>query len=123
MGLRDVQSPCGRASIRFTPRGQVIPCVYWPTNIGLVPELDDLYRLGSRLVDDGWFKSSREVPLDALECPCQGGCASRRALNRKLNAHDDYCPWFHGEEIQLAWQAAPAKDLIRAGNVCTTIVA
>ena len=122
MGLGETQSSCGRGSIRITPRGQVIPCVYWPTDLGSLPELEDLYRLGSRVVEDGWFQAAREVPLSASDCPCQGGCASRRALNRKLDAHDDYCPWFHGEEMKLPWQPAPAKDLMRAGNVCTTIV-
>jgi MoaA/NifB/PqqE/SkfB family radical SAM enzyme len=122
MGLGEVQSPCGRSSIRFNPRGQVIPCVYWPTEAGAVPELDDLYRLGSQVMENVWFQSARETPSSASDCPCQGGCASRRALNGKLDAHDDYCPWSRGEQIQLPWQPAPAKDLMRAGNVCTTIV-
>jgi len=122
MGLGEVQSPCGRSSIRFNPRGQVIPCVYWPTQAGALPELDDLYRLGSRVMENACFQSASETPSSASDCPCQGGCASRRALNGKLNAHDDYCPWSRGEQIQLPWQPAPAKDLMRAGNVCTTIV-
>jgi MoaA/NifB/PqqE/SkfB family radical SAM enzyme len=122
MGLGEVQSPCGRRSIRFNPRGQVIPCVYWPGDLGPLPDLDDLYRLGSKVAEDGWFQAARNVPPSASDCPCQGGCASRRALNHKLDAHDDYCPWSRGEEIRLPWQPAPAKDLMRAGNVCTTIV-
>jgi MoaA/NifB/PqqE/SkfB family radical SAM enzyme len=122
MGLGEVQSPCGRSSIRFNPRGQVIPCVYWPTNPGPLPELEDLYRLGSQVMENTWFQFARETPSSASDCPCQGGCASRRALNGKLDAHDDYCPWSRGKQIQLPWQPAPAKDLMRAGNVCTTIV-
>jgi MoaA/NifB/PqqE/SkfB family radical SAM enzyme len=122
MGLDEVQSPCGRRSIRFNPRGQVIPCVYWPADHGSLPELEDLYQLGSKVMENGWFQSAREVPPSAADCPCQGGCASRRALNHKLDAHDDYCPWVRGDEIELPWQPAPAKDLMRAGNVCTTIV-
>ncbi len=122
MGLGDVHSPCGHSSIRFNPRGQVIPCVYWPTKLGPLPELEDLYRLGSQVMENSWFQSARETPPSALDCPCQGGCASRRALNGKLDAHDDYCPWSRGEQIHLPWQPAPAKDLMRAGNVCTTIV-
>jgi MoaA/NifB/PqqE/SkfB family radical SAM enzyme len=122
MGLGEVQSPCGQRSIRINPRGQVIPCVYWPIDLGPLPELEDLYRLGSKVMEDGWFMAARDVPSSASDCPCQGGCASRRALNQKLDAHDDYCPWVHDEDIQLSWQPAPAKDLMRAGNVCTTIV-
>jgi MoaA/NifB/PqqE/SkfB family radical SAM enzyme len=123
MGLGEVHSPCGQRSIRFNPRGQVIPCVYWPAGPGRLPELEDLYRLGSKVMEDDWFQAARETPPSASDCACQGGCASRRALNRKLDAHDDYCPWARGEEIHLPWQPAPAKDLMRAGNVCTTIVA
>jgi MoaA/NifB/PqqE/SkfB family radical SAM enzyme len=123
MGLGEARSPCGRGSIRFNPLGQVIPCVYWPADLGPLPKLDDLFRLGSRLVEEGWFHAARQVPLSALDCPCQGGCASRRALNRKLDAHDDYCPWVRGEQIHLSWLPAMAKELMRAGNVCTTIVA
>jgi MoaA/NifB/PqqE/SkfB family radical SAM enzyme len=123
MGLGDVQSPCGQRSIRFNPRGQVIPCVYWPVDRNPPPNLDDLYRLGGEVMEDGAFHAARGVPRSAAGCPCQGGCASRRALNRQLDAHDDYCPWVRGDDIQLSWQPAPAKDLMRAGNVCTTIVA
>ena len=123
MGFPEVQSPCGRSSIRFNPHGQVIPCVYWPTSFGPLPELKDLYQLGEEVIKDGWFQAAREVPSSASQCPCQGGCASRRALNHNLDAHDDYCPWIRGEEIQLDWQPAPIKNLVRAKNVCTTIVA
>jgi MoaA/NifB/PqqE/SkfB family radical SAM enzyme len=123
MGLGKSQSPCGRESIRFNPHGQVIPCVYWPADLGPLPELEDLYRLGNRVMENGSFQAARQVPPSASDCPCQGGCASRRALNRELDAHDDFCPWSRGEEVQLPWQPAPAKDLMRAGNVCTTIVA
>ena len=123
MGLGEVQSPCGRRSIRFNPRGQVIPCVYWPAHQGTLPNLEDLYQIGDKVMENGWFQAARDVPSSASDCPCQGGCASRRALNQNLDAHDDYCPWVRGKEVELPWQPAPAKDLMRAGNVCTTIVA
>ena len=122
MGLGDVQSPCGRRSIRFNPRGQVIPCVYWPMESGSLPDLEDLYQQNDRVMEDESFQAARQVPPSASDCPCQGGCASRRALNGELNAHDDFCPWARGDEIKLSWQPASAKNLMRAGNVCTTIV-
>lgn len=84
--------------------------------------LEDLYDLGSKVIEDGSFETARRIPPSAATCPCQGGCASRRALNNRLDAHDDYCPWVRGEEIHLDWRPAPARDLMRAGNVCTTIV-
>jgi len=122
MGFQEVQSPCGRQSIRFNPRGQVIPCVYWPIKSAPNTTLEDFYLQGDQVMADDQFQVARQVPPNASDCPCQGGCASRRALNGQLNAHDDYCPWVRGEKLNLPWQPAPTKNLMRAGNVCTTIV-
>jgi MoaA/NifB/PqqE/SkfB family radical SAM enzyme len=122
MGLPDVQSPCGRRSIRFNPRGQIIPCVYWPVVPGSGLTINDLAHLEEKVLDQESFQNARFVPPIASNCACQGGCASRRALNHKMDAHDGYCPWVRGETIQLEWKPAPAKDLMRIGNVCTTIV-
>jgi MoaA/NifB/PqqE/SkfB family radical SAM enzyme len=122
MGFGQAQSPCGHRSIRFNPRGQVIPCVYWPTNPTPVANLEDLFQVGERVMEDDSFLSARHIPESASDCPCQGGCASRRALNRNLDAHDPYCPWVRRDQIELKWEAGPNKDLMRAGNVCTTIV-
>jgi MoaA/NifB/PqqE/SkfB family radical SAM enzyme len=122
MGFENVESPCGRRSIRFNPRSQIIPCVYWPVDPLLTPTVDDLSQLRETVLDIPAFQAARMTPPSADECPCQGGCATRRALNRELNSHDDYCPWVRGEDLKLAWQAAPAKDLMRSGNVCTTVV-
>lgn len=122
MGLADVQSPCGRRSIRFNPRGQIIPCVYWPDTTEDSLTIADLSRLGEDIINQEAFRLARFDPPLASDCPCRGGCASRRALNRKLDAHDDFCPWVRGATIHLEWKPAPAKDLMRMGNVCTTIV-
>jgi MoaA/NifB/PqqE/SkfB family radical SAM enzyme len=122
MGLEGVQSPCGRRSIRVNPRGMVIPCVYWPVDSHPPLTIQDLSRRGDDIILAGSFEEARQVPASAADCPCQGGCASRRALNHKLDAHDDYCPWARGDDLRLDWQPAKAKDLMRASNVCTTIV-
>jgi MoaA/NifB/PqqE/SkfB family radical SAM enzyme len=122
MGLSDVQSPCGRRSIRINPRGQIIPCVYWPVNGTESLEIKDLSRLKNRVLGEGAFLKAQFDPPLASDCACQGGCASRRALNNDLDAHDEYCPWVRGETIDLEWKPAPAKDLMRTGNVCTTVV-
>ena len=122
MGLPDVHSPCGRRSIRFNPRGQIIPCVYWPVTPEGELTINDLSRLGEEVLNQESFRLARFAPPLSSDCACQGGCASRRALNQKMDAHDDYCPWVRGEPIQLEWKPAPAKDLMRIGNVCTTIV-
>jgi MoaA/NifB/PqqE/SkfB family radical SAM enzyme len=122
MGLDDVRSPCGHRSIRFNQRGQVIPCVYWPMGETTAPTIADLARLGDGVLEGETFKSARFLPPSAADCACQGGCASRRALGGQLDAHDDYCPWVRGEDPQLVWRPAPAKNLMRSGNVCTTVV-
>ena len=122
MGLDQVQSPCGHHSIRFNPRGQVIPCVYWPTDSASVPNLGDLTRLGDSIIEDDAFLFACQVPESASDCPCQGGCASRRAIDQNLNSHDYYCPWVRGDYIELEWKAGPNKELMRSNNVCTTIV-
>jgi MoaA/NifB/PqqE/SkfB family radical SAM enzyme len=122
LGLGDVQSPCGRTSIRFNPQGQIIPCVYWPVDPSTAPSIADLTRIGAEVLVSDSFHAARRTPPNAADCPCQGGCASRRALNGKLDAHDMYCPWVRGDGIELDWRPAPTKDLMRGSNVCTTIV-
>jgi MoaA/NifB/PqqE/SkfB family radical SAM enzyme len=122
LGLGQVESPCGRHSIRVNPRGQVIPCVYWPTDGQRQLRLDDFFQLGEKVLEDPSFLNARRIPSAASSCHCQGGCASRRALNLTPDAHDPYCPWARGETLALAWKAGPSKYLMRAGNVCTTIV-
>lgn len=123
MGLPDVASPCGHNSIRFDMRGRIIPCVYWPV-VGHEPyTIADLPGRGESVLEHPFFADARTIPSTAAACPCQGGCASRRAINGRLDDHDEYCPWARGETIDLAWEAAPAVDLVRSRNVCTTIVA
>jgi len=122
LGLGEVQSPCGRNSIRINPRGQIIPCVYWPVLAAPTPSIADLARLGSKVLESESFSAARRTPPSAADCPCQGGCASRRMLDGNLDRHDIYCPWIRDDEITLDWLPAPKKDLMRSSNVCTTVV-
>jgi MoaA/NifB/PqqE/SkfB family radical SAM enzyme len=119
LGMDSVQSPCGRESVRLTPEGTVKPCVYWPNGDLTIA---DLVRLREEVLESPSFRQARQIPPVAAECPCQGGCASRRAILGELNAHDLYCPWARGDTIELAVEWAPGKDLVRARNYCTTIV-
>lgn len=120
LGLGPAVSPCGHQSVRFTPDGLIIPCVYWP---GRSLGLDKLPELGTSILDTPEFEASRRVPASAKDCLCQGGCASRRALSGNLDRHDEYCPWVRGDEIRLDVEPASSKDLPRGSHVCTTIVA
>ena len=121
MGLLDNQSPCGRNSIRFNMRGQIIPCVYWPLTTKPLT-ISDLAVLGDGVREHPFFQQAVGAASNAVDCPCQGGCASRRALDRNLPGHDEYCPWSRGEILDLPWQPAPEMNLVRGRNVCTTIV-
>ncbi len=124
LGLGEIFSPCGRKSIRINPKGQVIPCVYWGNNKAIepIPDINDLLELGEKIFETQQFIMAQAIPPVAADCLCQGGCASRRAIRGKLNNHDEYCPWCRGEEINLEWQKANSKDLVRVNNNCTTIV-
>jgi MoaA/NifB/PqqE/SkfB family radical SAM enzyme len=119
LGIGAAQSPCGHRSVRITPEGRVVPCVYWP---GGELTIDDIPRLGLDLLQARDFQIARQVPPSAQDCPCQGGCASRRALSGEMDRHDGYCPWVHHDEIGLSVESAPERELLRASNVCTTIV-
>ena len=120
LGLHPVHSPCAHESIRITPDGRVAPCVYWP---GSPLTLADLGRQGDGILQTQPFVDARQVPPAAVDCACQGGCASRRALLGDLNQHDFYCPWVRDDAITLDVEWAPHKDLTRARNYCTTIMA
>jgi MoaA/NifB/PqqE/SkfB family radical SAM enzyme len=123
LNLGEVYSPCGYKSIRINPRGQVIPCVYWGMNTtDQIPLIKDLPMLGEKVIDTKQFTLARQIPPAAADCPCKGGCASRRLISGNLNAHDEYCPWCRGDHIELEWQAGPSIDLVRINNNCTTIV-
>jgi radical SAM protein with 4Fe4S-binding SPASM domain len=121
-GLRGC--PCGRQSIRVTPDGNIIPCVYWPDRDLTLADLPDMDEMS--ILDSEMFCMTRVEPEACQDCPhlrsCGGGCASRRRLLNRLDQPDPYCPLPRGQEIQLDFDLAPAKDLPRARNVCTTIV-
>ncbi len=117
-------SPCGRRSIRFTPRRYITPCVYWPQPGLTLADLPGL--TAERILESEQFRRARLVPDACRDCShvasCGGGCASRRALLGDLNQPDYYCPLVRGETMDLSYTPAPEKDLPRGGNVCTTII-
>ena len=117
-------SPCGRHSIRFTPRGYITPCVYWPQPDLTLDNLDS--HSAESILASKQFQRARYVPDACHDCPhvatCGGGCASRRALLGDLNQPDIYCPIVRGKDVTLSFTPAPAKDLPRGSNVCTTII-
>lgn len=119
-----VGSPCGRQSIRFTPRQYITPCVYWPWPDLTLTSLDGLS--AASILESDQFRQARMVPDACRDCPhadsCGGGCASRRALLGDLHQPDVYCPLARGKTVELSYTPAPNKDLPRGSNVCTTII-
>jgi radical SAM protein with 4Fe4S-binding SPASM domain len=116
---------CGAETVRLTPRGAVVPCVY---SEDAAMSLDDLRRLGPRVIGDPLFESLRALPDACRTCPqvdtCRGGCASRRALKSGLARQDEFCPFVRGTPVELgpARIVGSGRSLPKASSACTTIV-
>jgi len=117
---------CGVETVRVSPRGRVLPCVY-----GNDPplDLDDLERLGPAVVDEPLFAEMRTPPAACAGCPaldnCGGGCASRRAASGGLDRPDPYCPVVRGDEVTLRPPATAegGRDVSpKASSACTTLL-
>jgi radical SAM protein with 4Fe4S-binding SPASM domain len=123
LGLGGSGVGCGRGTVRVTPRAEVLPCVYWPSR---VLGLDDLERYGAAMPDTPAFRETRTVPRACEGCvyveACGGGCASRRALRGRLDEPDEYCPVVRGDAVAVDFQAAPGAELPKVGSACTTIL-
>lgn len=115
---------CGVETVRVTPRGAVVPCVYGGDD---ALRLEDLERHGAEVVEQESFKRLRVVPEACRSCEhvetCGGGCASRRVLRGGLDRPDEYCPLVRGEAPLLsASLARGARAMPKASSACTTIV-
>jgi len=117
-------SGCGRQTVRVTPRGDVIPCVYWHTSDMRVEDLAS--RGAEGVLASPQFAMVRTVPDACRGCPfvatCHGGCAGRRALAGGVQAPDPYCPLVRGKTVDLEWAPAERRDLLKTGSACTTVV-
>jgi radical SAM protein with 4Fe4S-binding SPASM domain len=122
-GLPPRTGGCGRLTVRVTPRGTVLPCVYWP---GPGVPLATLRELGPALVEHGAFHESRSLPGACDRCDvresCGGGCAGRRKLRGAIAQPDPYCPVVRGERPRLEVRMMPGPDLPKGESACTTIV-
>jgi radical SAM protein with 4Fe4S-binding SPASM domain len=119
----DALSGCGRTTIRVTPRGEVLPCVYWPKRI---LHLDDLEKLGEAITESAPFRELDRVPDFCRDCrfvdSCRGGCASRRLLRGSLDLADEFCPFVAGKEPpSFAVHAGASRHFAKSGSACTTV--
>jgi radical SAM protein with 4Fe4S-binding SPASM domain len=116
---------CGRTTVRVTPKGDVIPCVYWRASD---LRIEDLAAAGAAgVLASGEFVRTRRVPGVCRGCPfeatCHGGCAGRRELAGGVGQADPYCPLVRGERVDLAWAPAERRELLKSGSACTTVLA
>ena len=122
---RDGGCGCGRKSVRLTPSGAVLPCVYWPTPATTVGALQPGGQ--ADVLQTAEFAACRTVPEPCLGCAlvatCGGGCPARRRLVGALNEPDPYCPLKGDVPVALKAALGPDLELLHASNVCTTIVA
>jgi len=117
-------SGCGRQTVRITPKGDIVPCVYW-TKSDL--RLDDLPTQGADgVLASPQFARVRQVPDVCRSCPfvstCQGGCSGRRELAGGVEIADPYCPLVRSERVKLEWAPAAARELLKTGSACTTVL-
>src|SRR6266850_208999 len=117
-------SGCGRQTVRITPKGEIVPCVYW-TKSDL--RLEDLPTHGADgVLASPQFARVRQVPDVCRSCPfvstCLGGCSGRRELAGGVELADPYCPLVRGERVKLEWAPTAARELLKTGSACTTVL-
>jgi radical SAM protein with 4Fe4S-binding SPASM domain len=114
---------CGQTTVRVSPGGEVLPCVYWPEE---PLRLSDLVQQGKQIVDTELFRRLATVPEFCRSCEfvetCGGGCAGRRRLRGKLDEPDEFCPFVRGETIDLSCERASGQEFPKAASACTIIV-
>ncbi|HEV8441665.1 MAG TPA: radical SAM protein [Methylomirabilota bacterium] len=118
-------SGCGRQTVRLTPRGDIIPCVYWTESD---VSLEDLPAHGAEgVLASPQFARVRTVPDACRGCAfvstCHGGCAGRRELAGGVEAPDPYCPLIRGKTVAIDWALAEQRELLKTGSACTTVLA
>jgi radical SAM protein with 4Fe4S-binding SPASM domain len=123
LGFDAASGGCGKSTIRVTPKGDVLPCVYWPRrNLGL----DELEKLGPAIVDSPAFRELDQIPRFCANCrfreSCRGGCPSRRLLRGGLDLPDEFCPFAAGKPLpSFASHAGSLRQFPKAGSACTTV--
>lgn len=117
-------SGCGRRTVRVTPKGRVIPCVYWPE---AGEPLSHLLEVGPGILETPAFAACRSAPPACATCvevaACRGGCGGRRTLAGRPNEPDPFCPFARGDRPHLEFHMAPPKELVKVGSACTTVFA
>ena len=123
LGFQASSVSCGRNTIRVTPKGEVLPCVYWrKRDLGLA----ELERLGSAVINSPAFRELDSLPQFCRDCRfvdvCRGGCPSRRLLRGGLDLPDEFCPFVNGKPLpHFASRAGSRRQFSKAASACTTV--
>ena len=123
LGFEVPAAGCGRTTIRVTPKGEVLPCVYWKKRFLGLAELE---RLGSAVIDSPAFRELDSVPRFCRDCRfvevCRGGCAGRRLLRGGLEMPDEFCPFVNGKPLpDLASRSGSRRQFSKSASACTTV--
>lgn len=124
LGLPRLDLKCGATSMRITPGGQLLPCVYWPDSSG---DVSLVVEHGDAIFDLPQFSHLGQEPQVCRDCDyydnCGGGCASRRRLAwGTLAEPDPYCPKKQGIRLTLPARDGDDAGRLHTGNVCTLLV-
>lgn len=123
LGFGTASGGCGKGTIRVTPKGDVLPCVYWPKrSLGL----GELEKWGAAIVDSPAFRELDRIPQFCANCrfveSCRGGCPSRRLLRGGLDLPDEFCPFAVGKSLpSFASRTGSLRQFPKAGSACTTV--
>jgi len=114
---------CGKGTIRVTPKGDVLPCVYWPKRNH---KLGDLEQWGAAIANSPAFRELDQIPRFCGNCrfvdSCRGGCPSRRLLRGGLDLPDEFCPFAAGKPLpSLISRGGSLRQFPKAGSACTTV--
>jgi radical SAM protein with 4Fe4S-binding SPASM domain len=123
LGLSPDAGGCGRSTVRVTPRGEVLPCVYWPKRSLTIADVE---RLGPGITACQTFCELHPLPDFCRGCrfadACRGGCPARRLARGGLHLPDEFCPLARGMEVPpLALRPGSTREFPKAGSACTTV--
>jgi radical SAM protein with 4Fe4S-binding SPASM domain len=125
LGFEGASGGCGKSTIRVTPKGDVLPCVYWPKRkLGLA----ELEKWSEAIVDSPDFRELDQIPQFCGTCrfveSCRGGCPSRRLLRGGLDLPDEFCPFAAGKPLpSFPSRTGSSRQFAKAGSACTTVFA
>ena len=118
----EMKEGCGKTSLRITPYGHIVPCVYWK---------ESPYTIGDfEKIDENTFSEVDMIPEDCQNCEyvytCRGGCIGRRYYTG-INKPDVYCPFLRGDKITLDCRpedsySESSETFVHASYLCTIIL-